>query len=334
MGHAVRIRTGLDLPAGQARPVRSPRGPVIRLSRAVPEEAWRPFIPLPWRLAVLLHLLLAAAALNQPPPFLPEMALAEVAFIVDAGPEDAGAPEDSMAAAPDAPAAPDVPTLQAPPSDAPPAEPNAVDAPIPEAFPPEPPVPAAAEEAPAPAEAGSPPEPVATPAEPALPPSPDAAVAEAATPASPPPSPQPPAPFLLPAPPRPAPPRRPPVPRRPAPADGAPVAASGASARGPGPAARAKPPADYIAAVQAVLARNRIYPAAARDRRAEGVVLIGFTIRRDGSIGGARIERSSGDSDLDLATEEMLRRSVLPPLPPEWPGAVLPLTVPITYRLR
>lgn len=63
---------------------------------------------------------------------------------------------------------------------------------------------------------------------------------------------------------------------------------------------------------------RRLMPAAAAAEGAQGVVIVTFTIRADGSVAGASVTRPSGIPALD----ENFRRAILaaapfPPLPPE-----------------
>jgi periplasmic protein TonB len=151
----------------------------------------------------------------------------------------------------------------------------------------------------------------------------------------PPPSlPPPPAPVrAAPPPPRPAPVPRPApaAPSTPAPAEAPPAAATAPAA----PAPRRSPPPSYLGALLAALERHKEYPAAARWRRAEGTVILRFSMRRDGSVAAFRIERSAGDGELDAAVERMIRRaSPLPAPPPELAGDPVELVVPVRFSLR
>jgi len=82
------------------------------------------------------------------------------------------------------------------------------------------------------------------------------------------------------------------------------------------------------------LKRAQRYPPGARIRRAEGVVMVSFTLSRDGSVVASRLARSSGDPDLDEEAEAMLRRVNLPPLPSDVAGSTLNMVVPIRFNLR
>nr|WP_264185821.1 TonB family protein [Roseicella aerolata] len=85
----------------------------------------------------------------------------------------------------------------------------------------------------------------------------------------------------------------------------------------------------------AALERHKEYPSEARWRRAEGTAVLRFAMRRDGTIIGWRIERSSGHEVLDTAVERMIRRaSPLPAPPPELAGDPVELSVPVRFSLR
>jgi len=97
------------------------------------------------------------------------------------------------------------------------------------------------------------------------------------------------------------------------------------------------PSASYVARLLGALERQKHYPEAARWRRSQGVALLRFRMRRDGTVIGYRIERSAGDPALDEAVLAMIQRaSPLPAPPPELqPGQeAIELTVPIRFALR
>ncbi|WP_424139133.1 energy transducer TonB, partial [Roseomonas chloroacetimidivorans] len=137
----------------------------------------------------------------------------------------------------------------------------------------------------------------------------------------------------------------PPQPRRPQVAEQAPVQpyappAAPVAPVAPTPAPAAAParassvPPSYVGMIQAALARVQRYPMGARARRAEGVVMMRFTLARDGRVVTARMVRSSGDEDLDAEAEAMLQRVNMPPLPSDWGEATMDLVVPIRFSLR
>jgi periplasmic protein TonB len=211
----------------------------------------------------------------------------------------------------------------APPEPAP-VEPAMVAEAAPTEPPPEPPV---AEAPPAPqpplAEAMPAPQPVPEPAEPAL--------AELPMP---PPLPRPPPPQHRPAPPRPAAAAAQPQPAAPA-AASAPAASAPAAAAPVAPAPAAAPPATYIARLFAALERHKTYPQEARYRHVQGVAMLHFRMRRDGTVIAYRLERSAGDAALDAAVLAMIERaSPLPAAPAELAGDSIELTVPVRFALR
>jgi len=77
--------------------------------------------------------------------------------------------------------------------------------------------------------------------------------------------------------------------------------------------------------------RHKRYPSAARARRATGTVSVAFAVDPSGQVTSVRIAGSSGDSDLDRATLDMLRGAKVPP-PPE--GVSSLVRVPLQYNLR
>jgi len=113
--------------------------------------------------------------------------------------------------------------------------------------------------------------------------------------------------------------------------DGSEAATTDGTAGGGNPGARM----DYLARIQALLARHKEYPRRARARRIEGVVGVAFTLHPDGRITDARIVDSSGHRLLDDSAREMLATAgPLPPFPEEMAREPLALEVPIQYSLR
>jgi protein TonB len=188
---------------------------------------------------------------------------------------------------------------------------------------------APAEPPPEPPAAEVPPEPQPPLAEAMPVPEPVPPVPELAEPAlaelpMPPPLPRPPAPQHRPAPPR-------PVAAAPAPA---PAAAAPAPAT-VAPAPAAAPPATYITRLFAALERHKTYPQDARYRHVQGVAMLHFRMRRDGTVVAFRLERSAGDAALDAAVLAMIERaSPLPAAPAELAGDSIELTVPVRFALR
>jgi protein TonB len=77
------------------------------------------------------------------------------------------------------------------------------------------------------------------------------------------------------------------------------------------------------------------YPALARARRAEGIVVLHVTIQRDGQIAAMSIEHGSGWEPLDREALATLKRAdPLPPVPASVPGATIDLVFPLSFRLE
>jgi protein TonB len=83
------------------------------------------------------------------------------------------------------------------------------------------------------------------------------------------------------------------------------------------------------------LQRSKRYPASAQAHKEEGVVLLSFSLDRNGHVLAHSIARSSGHADLDNEVLEMIvRAEPLPPFPESMPQARIDLTVPIRFSLR
>ena len=77
------------------------------------------------------------------------------------------------------------------------------------------------------------------------------------------------------------------------------------------------------------------YPAGAQARNEQGVVLLSFSLDRDGHVLAHSIARSSGYADLDNEVMAMIMRAEpLPPFPTSMPQPRIDLTVPIRFSLR
>ncbi len=80
------------------------------------------------------------------------------------------------------------------------------------------------------------------------------------------------------------------------------------------------------------LAGAKHFPDAARAAKQNGVVLLRFTMDRDGRVLSAGIEKSSGFAALDTEALAALQRAAPLPAPPaEVPGEVLDLIVPVDF---
>lgn len=96
---------------------------------------------------------------------------------------------------------------------------------------------------------------------------------------------------------------------------------------------KAKP--DYITKLRMWLEQHKTYPKKAKRRRQQGVVMLAFSMRRDGSVMESSIRQGSGVKSLDKETIAMLKRAQpLPKFPDEMDGDVLKLVVPVEFSLK
>jgi periplasmic protein TonB len=83
------------------------------------------------------------------------------------------------------------------------------------------------------------------------------------------------------------------------------------------------------------LEQYKRYPSDAQSRGVEGVVMLSFSVDRNGRVLAHDIVRSSGHPELDKEVVSMIERAQpLPPFPPSMPEDKLNLTVPIRFSLR
>jgi len=83
------------------------------------------------------------------------------------------------------------------------------------------------------------------------------------------------------------------------------------------------------------LQQYKRYPNGAQTKHEQGVVLLGFSVDRDGRVLAHRIVQSSGHADLDQEAMDMIvRAQPLPAFPPSMTQPQLELTVPIRFSLR
>jgi protein TonB len=83
------------------------------------------------------------------------------------------------------------------------------------------------------------------------------------------------------------------------------------------------------------LQQYKRYPSGAQGKREQGVVLLGFSVDRNGRVLAHRIVQSSGHADLDQEVMDMIvRAQPLPAFPPSMTQSELDLTVPIRFSLR
>lgn len=83
------------------------------------------------------------------------------------------------------------------------------------------------------------------------------------------------------------------------------------------------------------LEQYKRYPSDAQSRGVEGIVMLNFSVDRNGRVLTHDIVRSSGHPELDKEVVSMIERAQpLPPFPPSMPEDKLNLTVPIRFSLR
>jgi periplasmic protein TonB len=83
------------------------------------------------------------------------------------------------------------------------------------------------------------------------------------------------------------------------------------------------------------LEQYKRYPSDAQSRGVEGIVMLNFSVDRNGRVLAHEIVRSSGHPELDKEVVSMIERAQpLPPFPPSMPQEKLDLTVPIRFSLR
>jgi protein TonB len=110
-------------------------------------------------------------------------------------------------------------------------------------------------------------------------------------------------------------------------------AAPRTTARVQGGAPRADP--SWAAFVVRHIQHYKRYPAAAQARGEQGVVLLRFSVDRNGHVLAHRIVHSSGHADLDNEVMTMIERAEpLPAFPASMKQPQLDLTIPIRFSLR
>jgi periplasmic protein TonB len=113
--------------------------------------------------------------------------------------------------------------------------------------------------------------------------------------------------------------------------DGRGVSGSGRGALGDGPPEGIGD--DYWERLRRWVAKYKRYPREADKREDQGVVMLGFVIRRDGAVLDAWVDGSSGSPLLDEAAVDMVRRaSPVPPLPSTFTGSSIKVVIPVDYK--
>jgi len=91
----------------------------------------------------------------------------------------------------------------------------------------------------------------------------------------------------------------------------------------------------YLAQLKYWLNQHKDYPAELKKDKQQGVVVLVFSILRDGSIKSARVHKSSGIPRLDQAAlATVANASPVPPLPDHFSRERLTLSMPIEYFLH
>jgi periplasmic protein TonB len=86
--------------------------------------------------------------------------------------------------------------------------------------------------------------------------------------------------------------------------------------------------------LEAQIQRALRYPGLAQARRQQGVVLLHFTMDREGNVLTADIRKSSDFVLLDQESLDLIHRAEpLAKPPPEAPGDPIELTVPVLFHL-
>ncbi|HWP25303.1 MAG TPA: energy transducer TonB [Xanthobacteraceae bacterium] len=128
---------------------------------------------------------------------------------------------------------------------------------------------------------------------------------------------------------------KPPAPRTTAPPRAPTLTASVPAAPTPGSAKANALPPSWIQLLFSHLLRYRQYPSAAQAARQEGVVMLSFTMDRDGRVLARHIVRGSGFAALDAEALAMIERAQpLPPFPADVTASTRSFVVPIRFSLR
>lgn len=92
---------------------------------------------------------------------------------------------------------------------------------------------------------------------------------------------------------------------------------------------------NYKQLVAGMIARARRYPKSARRRNKQGVGVVTFTLRANGSIASAKLIHGSGVRSLDKEMVAMVHRaSPFPSFPEGLRKSSLQLTIPINFKLK
>jgi protein TonB len=89
---------------------------------------------------------------------------------------------------------------------------------------------------------------------------------------------------------------------------------------------------NYRGLVAAHLARHKRFPEDIRRRRQQGSTLVTFAIDGSGKVTTIALAKSSGNTSIDEASQEMIRRASPFPAPPK--GQPMSFSVPVSFEIR
>ena len=91
---------------------------------------------------------------------------------------------------------------------------------------------------------------------------------------------------------------------------------------------------NYLAKVRSTIEHRKKYPRTAKRLRQQGVVIIGFTIYKNGHIGDIKLVKKSSYAKLNHAAIKILKRiGAFSPIPKDFRESSISLTVPIRYKI-
>ena len=101
------------------------------------------------------------------------------------------------------------------------------------------------------------------------------------------------------------------------------------------PNERARAEGAYLAELQRAIKRQQRYPEAARHRGTVGTATLTFVLQADGRIDRVQVSRSAGDTELDQAAVEAIKRlGRFKPIPLVLGREGWTLRIPIRFDLR